>query len=121
LKEGIPSDPRFPDRRDKYIDDQTKEQGLFVQWLESFKAKFGEIAEAKPTITEVEEALALYNNVICNNIIMYLYINFYLVAGRQKVEILKAIEARGAPLEYDIKWHLDRFGRRVRILLLGEC
>lgn len=77
LKEGIPTDPRWPDRRDKYIDDQTKEQGLIVQWLENFKAKFGEIPEAKPTITEVEEALTLFNNVIGKIEIALSFFNTY--------------------------------------------
>ena len=78
-----------------------KEFNAMTQWLESFKSKYAEYEESKDIIGQVESAFSLYQNVVGK--------------GRAKVEIQRAIEARGAPLEYDIKWHLERFNRRVHI------
>jgi hypothetical protein len=96
MKDGIPTDSRF---RDEYLNNVEKENNSMVQWLENFKSKYAEFEEAKPIIGEVEAAFETYKSVVGSS--------------KVKIEIQKAIEARGAPLEYDIKWHLDRFNRRV--------
>jgi hypothetical protein len=96
LKEGIPTDSRF---RDEYLNNVEKEKNSMVQWLESFKSKYAEYEEAADIIGQVETAFELYQSVIGKS--------------KAKIEVQKAIEARGAPLEYDIKWHLERFNRKV--------
>ena len=64
LKGGIPNDPRFPERRDEFVQNQTKEQGLIVQWLDDFRSRFDTFEDAQAIIKQVEEALVLYNDVI---------------------------------------------------------
>ena len=65
LKEGVPNDPRWPDRRDKYLEDRQKDLNLLAQWLEDFKSKYSVYEESLPVITECEDAIKLYNSVIC--------------------------------------------------------
>src|SRR5262249_25747856 len=109
LKEGIPNEPRFPERRDEYINNRVKELGLLIQCLEDFKQRFSEYEEALPVISEVEASFLLYNQVV--------------VAAKAKVEIQRAIEARreqGSVLEYGVKWHLEKFVNAV-ICSSGYC
>ena len=77
-----------------------KENNAITQWIESFKSKYGEQEDAQDIIKQVEDALTLFQNVVGK--------------GKAKVEIQRAIEARGTPLEYGIKWHLERFNNRVK-------
>src|SRR2546425_458172 len=90
LKEGIPNDPRFPDRRDEWLTNIEKESTLITQWLEDFKSKFGEYPEAKEIITEVEDALALYQLSVGKNLLVG-NVQRSLVQGKMKVEIQRAI------------------------------
>jgi hypothetical protein len=103
LSEGIPNEPRFPERRDEYITSTEKENNAITQWLEAFKSKFAEYEESADIIGQVDTALSLFQSVVGK--------------GKAKVEIQRAIEAKraqGSVLEYGIKWHLERFNNRVR-------
>jgi hypothetical protein len=79
LNKGIPTDDRFVD---DYINEQTKRNTLLVEWLEDFRARFGDFEEAQATITEVEAALALYQKVV--------------MGSKLKQEMRKAVIARKA-------------------------
>lgn len=79
-----------------------KSHGLFIQWLEDFKSRFGGYPEAQPTIKEVEDALKLYQDVV----------------GKVKVplNIKRAREARtaqGSVLEYGLVHTLEKFTNSV--------
>ena len=64
IKGGIPNDPRFPDRRDQYLDELEKETNRITQWLEDFRSKYSSHDEAQSIITEVTQALQSYTNTI---------------------------------------------------------
>jgi hypothetical protein len=99
LKSGIPSDQA---KADEYVDAQTKEYQLLLQWLEDFKSKFGDYDEAKATITQVEEALKLYKDVV--------------LAAKLSLDIQRARAARraqGSVLEYGLQYHHDKFNNNV--------
>jgi hypothetical protein len=61
VKKGIPTDKSAVDG---YIEAQSKTHNLLLQWLDDFSAKFEEHEDAKPIIKSIEEALALYKEVI---------------------------------------------------------
>ena len=72
LKEGIPSDPRFPERRDEYVNWMEKENNAITQWLENFKSKYGEFEDAKDIIKQVEEAQSSYKTIIGTCLVIYI-------------------------------------------------
>ena len=102
LEKGVPGDPRFPERDEQYITEQTKLKDTLVQWLEEFKSKLGEYDEAKSTIEECENCIALYNKVVG--------------AARVPMMIKQARNARrndGSCLEYGLEYHLKQMNSAV--------
>jgi hypothetical protein len=51
LDKGLPNEPRFPERDNKYIADMGKRQELLSTWLETFRSALGQHEEASSTIT----------------------------------------------------------------------
>jgi uncharacterized protein YicC (UPF0701 family) len=103
LKKGVPTDAA---KVDEYLKSVNTTNDLLIQWLEDFKSKFDEYldTEAKPTVTQVEAALQLYNEVVG--------------AARIRTAVQKAIEAKreqGSVLEYGLNWHLEKFNNEVKI------
>jgi hypothetical protein len=98
INDGVPKDDRYVD---SYLEEQSKSNSLFVQWLEDFKSKFGEYTEAQPTIVEVEEALKLYKDAV----------------GKVAIPLAidKARKARkpDSIFEYGMTWHLEKFLNKV--------
>jgi hypothetical protein len=64
LDKGLPNDPRFPERDNEWMEAREKEQKLLVEWLEDFKSKFGQYAEAGSTATECTVALDKYREMV---------------------------------------------------------
>lgn len=98
------------DRVDAYLESMEKSYNLIVQWLEDFRSKYGDYEEAQPTISKIEEALALYKDTI----------------GRSKVkiEVQRARDARraqGSVLEYGLDYHLSKFVAAVTISTIIFC
>ncbi len=84
IDNGIPSDDR---QVDAWVAKLAKHNSNLIQWLEDFKAKYGDHEDAKKHIKDVEEVLQKYKEKVLP-----------LLA---KVEIAKAIDARakdGSPL-----------------------
>lgn len=84
------------------MNEQQKVHGLLIQWLEDFKAKFGEYSEAKSTIEEVESTLKLYKDVV--------------EKVKIPLDIQRARDARrsdGSVLEYGLEHHLSKFENSV--------
>ena len=80
-----------------------KEKELLVEWLEDFKSKLGEHAEANATIKECEKALDQY----------------HLVVESVRVPLMiqnarNARKADGSCLEYGVEYHLKNFNSSVR-------
>jgi hypothetical protein len=94
LNKGIPTEHRHVD---DYVERQSKVYNLLVEWLEDFRSRFGQHDEAQPTIDEVNQGLALYQQVV--------------LASKRKIDLQKAIEARApnSVLEYGLNFHLERF------------
>jgi hypothetical protein len=55
LEKGMPGDPRFPERDNEWVEARTKDETSLVEWLEDFKSKLGQYAEAKDIITRSEK------------------------------------------------------------------
>jgi hypothetical protein len=84
INSGLPSDNRHVD---DYLKEMEKRKSNLVQWLEDFRSKYGEHAEAQQAIDDTETALHKYKEKI--GPIM------------DKVNVEKAINARkadGSPL-----------------------
>ncbi len=84
LDKGLPSDNR---EVDAYLARMGKHNSSLIQWLEDFKGKYGEFAEAQTAIKDTEAALQKYKEKIGPILL--------------KVSIDKAIDARakdGSPL-----------------------
>jgi hypothetical protein len=93
---------------DHYIEEQTKTNGLLIEWLEDFKSLFSDFEEATATVNQVEEGLQLYKSVVG--------------ASKAKINLQKAIKARsteGSVLEYGLDFHLSRFVADVSTLLFS--
>ena len=100
MKSGIPTDAV---QREQYIEKQAKEENLISQWAQDFESKFGEYDEAKPILSQIQEALQLYKDVI--------------LASKVKLDIQRAREARkaqGSVLEYGLDHHLSGFVDKVK-------
>ena len=94
----MPGDPRFPNRDNEWLEEQTKSKELLVQWLEDFKTKAGEYDEATSTIEECEKALSLFKKVVGK------------VKGTLLVQNARnARRADGSVLEYGVEYHLRGF------------
>jgi hypothetical protein len=78
------------------------EKNLLTNWLEDFRAQFGQYEEAQLTIKKVEDALRLYNTAI--------------LGGMLNVNLKKAIEARApdSNLEYGLEHHLSSFVNSIK-------
>lgn len=64
LAKGIPSDPRFPERDNQWIQERANEYNLLIKWFEDFKSKFGIYPEAQNTISECVAAMNLYSSYV---------------------------------------------------------
>jgi hypothetical protein len=51
LDKGMPSDPRFPERDNEWVESCTKDYNLLLAWLEQFKSAFAEYPAAQETGT----------------------------------------------------------------------
>ena len=98
MEKGIPGDPRFPERDNEWIDEQSKRKELLVEWLEDFKSKLGEYDEAQETIKECESALELYKKVVDA-------VKIPLMVKNAR----NARRADGSCLEYGLEYHLKNF------------
>ena len=102
LREGIPGDPRFPERDDQWLVERTNQRDLLIQWLEDFKSKCGQSSEAQKTIKECEEALSLYHSVVGK------------LEGAMKVQRARNSRlADGSCLEYGLDHFLERYSRAL--------
>ena len=106
MEKGIPGDPRFPDRDNKWIDDRQKEKELLCQWLEGFRSEFSEVLAAKVTLESCNSALKLYENVI-NAVKVPLMIKNARNARRED----------GSCLEYGLEYHLRQLNGAVSNIL----
>jgi hypothetical protein len=95
LDRGMPADQRFPERAESYFKEVYSQQDRLLNWLESFRAKFGRYPQAAATICEVEAVLE----------------RVYDVVGRFKIPhaIEQARNSRETGLEYGLEHHLERF------------
>ena len=100
LESGIPKDDRYID---SYLKETEQVNGLLIQWLEEFKAKFSDYPEqAQPTIDEVESVLKLYKEKVGSAML-----------GINIEKARKARHADGSVLEYGLDWQMERFLRQV--------
>ena len=98
----MPSDKRFPERSNQWLQERTKEKELLVQWLEDFKSKFGHYTQSAALIEQCENAIALYKSSV------------------EKIKIPLEIEnarnarkQQGSVLEYGFDYHIRQFSGLV--------
>ncbi len=77
IEAGVPKDDR---EVDAYLTRMAKHNSCLIQWLEDFKAKYGEYTEAQKAIQDTESSLQRYKEKIGPMML--------------KVNIAKAIDAR---------------------------
>ena len=110
LKEGVPTDPRWPDRRDKYLEDRQKDLNLLSQWLEDFKSKYASFEDAAPVIAECEDAIKLYNSVICMLLLLLFCFNVFFqylskdVLKQKELLKLEELKDQYQNMVSDITW-----------------
>ena len=94
MEKGIPGDPRFPERDNEWVEEQTKKKTLLIEWLENFKSKFAEYKEARSIIEDCENVLGNYKDKV--------------EKVRIPIEIQNARNARKpkSNLEYGLDYHL---------------
>ena len=96
--QGVPGDPRFPERDNEYVTDMSTRNDLLIQWVEDFRSRFEQYEEAQATLDECDAVLAQYKAVVG--------------AVKIPLDIQNARNARtadGSCLEYGLSHHLERF------------
>ena len=102
MEKGPPNNPRFPERDTEWVNERKAQNDLLLQWLEGFKASFGDNPAAKETLEECENALNLYTKVI-----EAIRIPLAVKSAR------RAKRADGSILEYGLDFHLKNFNGSV--------
>eukprot|EP01124_Arcella_intermedia_P033172 TRINITY_DN7876_c0_g2_i2.p1 TRINITY_DN7876_c0_g2~~TRINITY_DN7876_c0_g2_i2.p1 ORF type:complete len:2631 (-),score=708.58 TRINITY_DN7876_c0_g2_i2:12-7805(-) len=100
LSQGIPNDSKFPEKQFLWIEVQTKDYKLLVEWLEGFKISFGkyENTYATEVIKKCEALLKKYDEVV--------------KATMLQREIFKFKTEKNI-LEYGFEYHLNQLNSNL--------